>query len=133
LVIDYFRWRSEDAHRNALNGHCYWKLRSEGRDATSAARELKGMSVAAKNEMLFQRGINFNEVASWQKRGVGVFWESFEKAGTNPVTGQFTTAARRRPRVELELPMRDEYDEFIRQVLADTPSANADLPGRGRL
>lgn len=21
-VVDYFRWRSEDAHRNALNGHC---------------------------------------------------------------------------------------------------------------
>jgi tRNA(His) guanylyltransferase len=102
------------------------------KDATSAARELKGMSVAAKNEMLFQRGINFNEVASWQKRGAGIFCESFEKAGTNPVTGQSTTAARRRPRVELELPMCDEYDEFIRQVLGDTPSANADLPGRGR-
>ena len=27
LVLDYFRWRSEDAHRNALNAHCYWKLR----------------------------------------------------------------------------------------------------------
>ncbi len=22
-VVDYFRWRNEDAHRNALNGHCY--------------------------------------------------------------------------------------------------------------
>lgn len=22
LVIDDFRWRNEDAHRNALNGHC---------------------------------------------------------------------------------------------------------------
>jgi tRNA(His) 5'-end guanylyltransferase len=29
-VIDYFRWRHEDAHRNALNAHCYWRLRSEG-------------------------------------------------------------------------------------------------------
>ena len=31
LVVDYFRWRSEDAHRNALNGHCYWLLRKQGR------------------------------------------------------------------------------------------------------
>ena len=23
LVVDYFRWRNEDAHRNALNAHCY--------------------------------------------------------------------------------------------------------------
>jgi len=27
LVCDYFRWRNEDAHRNALNAHCYWLLR----------------------------------------------------------------------------------------------------------
>jgi len=30
LVVDYFRWRSEDAHRNALNSHCYWRLRQDG-------------------------------------------------------------------------------------------------------
>lgn len=24
-VIDYFRWRAEDANRNALNAYCYWK------------------------------------------------------------------------------------------------------------
>ncbi|MCP4093807.1 MAG: guanylyltransferase, partial [Planctomycetes bacterium] len=29
-VIDYFRWRNEDAHRNALNAHCYWALRRQG-------------------------------------------------------------------------------------------------------
>ena len=28
-VVDYFRWRNEDAHRNALNAHCYWMLRKE--------------------------------------------------------------------------------------------------------
>lgn len=28
LVVDYFRWRQEDAHRNALHAHCYWKARS---------------------------------------------------------------------------------------------------------
>ena len=33
FVVDYFRWRSEDAHRNALNAHCYWVLRQAGRTA----------------------------------------------------------------------------------------------------
>ena len=32
-VHDYFLWRQEDAHRNALNSHCYWLLRKEGLDA----------------------------------------------------------------------------------------------------
>ena len=27
LVVDYFRWRNEDAARNALNAWCYWTLR----------------------------------------------------------------------------------------------------------
>jgi tRNA(His) 5'-end guanylyltransferase len=30
LVLDYFRWRSEDAQRNALNAHGYWLLRKQG-------------------------------------------------------------------------------------------------------
>ena len=41
-VIDYFRWRNEDAFRNALNAHCYWKLRENGQNAKSATKELEG-------------------------------------------------------------------------------------------
>ena len=32
-VRDYFLWRQEDAHRNALNAHCYWLLRKQGGSA----------------------------------------------------------------------------------------------------
>ena len=30
LVVDYFRWRSADASRNALNSWCYWTFRKDG-------------------------------------------------------------------------------------------------------
>src|SRR4051794_32230141 len=39
-VVDYFRWRNEDAHRNALNAHCYWTLRKQGFDAAGATAKL---------------------------------------------------------------------------------------------
>jgi tRNA(His) 5'-end guanylyltransferase len=52
LVRDYFRWRNEDAHRNALNAHCYWTLRAEGKSVREATATLIGMSVARKNELL---------------------------------------------------------------------------------
>jgi len=65
LVRDYFRWRSEDAHRNALNAHCYWVQRKQGAGALQATKRLEGMSVAEKNELLFQNGINFNDLPSW--------------------------------------------------------------------
>ena len=70
-VIDYFRWRQEDAHRNALSGHCYWLLRKQGQSVNEATNALSGMSTAEKNELLWQAGINFNELPAWQRRGMG--------------------------------------------------------------
>src|SRR5262249_39924599 len=93
-VVDYFRWRSEDAHRNALNAHCYWLLRKLGRGVGEADAALRGLSVSAKNELLFQNGINFNDLPSWQKRGSGLYWEEYERAGENPVTGGQGSARR---------------------------------------
>src|SRR5690242_10465556 len=40
LVRDYFRWRNEDASRNALNAHCYWSLRRQGRTQEEATNAL---------------------------------------------------------------------------------------------
>ena len=72
-VIDYFRWRSEDAHRNSLNSHCYWLLRKENKDPQEATGFLEGKTIAEKNELLFSRRINYNDLPSWQKRGIGLY------------------------------------------------------------
>lgn len=117
LVGDYFRWRNEDAHRNALNGHCYWMLRSEGLTVTQATKKLEGMSVAEKNELLFQQGVNFNKVPNWQKRGIGLYWEIYGKQAVNRLTGEEVVAQRRRIKVDYELPMRDEYTAFVLGLL----------------
>jgi|SRR5581483_4068994 len=117
LVCDYFRWRNEDAHRNALNAHCYWALRKEGKSAKESAARLRRISVAEKNELLFGYGINFNELPNWQKRGIGLWWETYIKSGVNPVTNVEETAERRRIRSELDLPMRDQYSVFIRELI----------------
>ena len=117
LVCDYFRWRSGDAARNALNGHCYWLLRKQGSSEKEATERLRGMSSSAKNELLFGQGINFNDLPNWQKRGVGLYWETFDKIGTNPVTGQSVVARRRRIKRDFDLPMKDEYGRFIADLI----------------
>lgn len=114
LVLDYFRWRQEDATRNALNAHCYWLLRKQGKNVKEATRFLLGQTTANKNELLFQNGVNFNRLPNWQKRGVGVYWENYEKAGLNPKTGVSTKAIRRRLCVDMGLPMKKDYEEFLR-------------------
>ena len=110
---------SEDAHRNALNGHCYWLLRQQGKSATQATAALLHLSVAQKNALLFQAGINFNDVPLWHKRGVGIYWETYEKSACNPKTGEPVTAVRRRLRVDYELPMKERYSAFMTALLAD--------------
>ena len=54
-----------------------------------------------------------DSATTWQKRGVGLYWESYEKEATNPKTGKRGTAQRRRIKADLELPMKDDYSSFI--------------------
>ena len=53
----------------------------------------------------------------WQKRGIGVLWETYDKAGTNLLTGKATVALRRRVRVEFDLPLNDDYSTWIRELI----------------
>jgi tRNA(His) guanylyltransferase len=117
LVIDYFRWRQEDAHRNALNSHCYWMLRKQGKTKNQSDDLLWKMSIPDKNEFLFQNGINFNDLPAWQKRGIGLYWENYEKTALNPKTGKEVTATRRRIKIDLEIPMKDEYCNLLNKII----------------
>jgi tRNA(His) guanylyltransferase len=119
LVVDYFRWRSEDALRNALNAHCYWKLRSEQFTQRQATKKIEHLSRAEKNELLFGYGINLNELPSWQKRGVGIYWEEVMKEGFNPKTKETVLTKRRQLKTDFELPMKDAYDAFIERMMND--------------
>jgi len=117
LVVDYFRWRQEDAHRNALNAHCYWQLRAQDMTSSLATRQIEGMSVADKNELLFQLGTNFNDLPAWQKRGTGIHWQDIEKEGFNPITSQTTRTNRRQLATNYELPLHEAYSDFLRTLL----------------
>jgi len=113
VVVDYFQWRQEDAHRNALNAHCYWVLRKQGQTVNAATEALIGLSVADKNELLFQNGINFNDLPAWQKRGTGIYWETFLKEGYNPLSAEAVQTERRRLNRDMELKRNEGYKEFI--------------------
>ena len=125
LVVDYFRWRNEDAARNALNSWCYWTLRKQGLSEQEATNRLLGKSVSQKNELLFQLGINFNDIPSWQKRGAGLYWESYDKTAINPVTNEEVVARRRRIRTTYDLPMKNQYGEFVASIIPQPQTEGA--------
>lgn len=119
-VIDYFRWRQSDATRCCLNGWVYWTLRNEGATVQDATRTMERQSVAWKNEALFERGINFNELPLWQRRGIGLRWESFEVQGENPLTGEKVPTLRRRLIEDSELPMKEAYGSYLTSLLVSS-------------
>jgi len=117
LVVDYFRWRAEDAARNALNAHCYWTLRKWGSSPREASRQLERLSIAAKETLLLRHGIDYATIPSWQKRGVGLYWDRVEKTAINSKTGSLVTVQRRLIRREFELQVNERYSEFLRDLL----------------
>lgn len=116
-VVDYFRWRQEDAARNSLNAHCYWLLRKQGCSVAEATAQVKGQRTATKHDLLFAHGINYNELPAWQKRGLGLYWEEYPKTGLNPRTQEPVETLRRRLTLNPELPLGDAYADFIWQLL----------------
>lgn len=112
-VADYFIWRQEDSHRNSLNAHCYWALRKDGANQNEATLELEGKDVPFKNELLFKKGINYNDLLSWQKRGIGVYYKDVKKEGYNPISNETVMTDRRELIADYEIPLGDEYRRFI--------------------
>ena len=116
-VVDYFRWRQEDSHRNSLNGYCYWLLKDQGISATEVQKRISGISIGEKNELLFSMGVNYNDLPSWQKRGVGMFFKDVERRGFNPITKETVPCIRRELYLEEELPLGESYSDFIKGII----------------
>lgn len=119
-VTDYFRWRMEDARRNALNAHAYWLLRREGHDETAATASLEGRTVEVKRELLRGRGIIFDELPLWQRHGFGTTWRHVEKTGLDPRTNTPKLTTRRQLVTDWELPAGAEYGEWIGTLLRES-------------
>lgn len=114
MIADYFCWRQEDSHRNSLSAYCYWTLRKNGFNAGQTTERIERMSQSDKNELLFQYGINYNDLPSWQKRGVEIFNKEVNKQGYNPVTQETVDCLRNELFMEKELMIREEYRGFLK-------------------
>ena len=117
-VIDCFRWRQEDAHRNSLNSHTYWALRKSGVSQSAAERRMSGISNEEKIAILSNLGIDFSTVPLWQKYGVGIYFADEIRKGFNPKTNTETECITRVLKEDYFLPKGEEYGEFVRSLVA---------------
>ena len=114
-LADYFRWRQTDAARCALNGWCYWTLRQENQSARAATRALDGLTRDAKENLLRERGIIWDELPMWQRRGACWSWETHETRGIDPQKGA-VTATRRRLKLNENLAWGAEFGAWVSRI-----------------
>lgn len=71
---DYLSWRQADTHVNCQYNTCYWLLMKEMNDREMVQKALQGTSTAEKNEIMFQRGINYNNLPAMYRKGSIITW-----------------------------------------------------------
>lgn len=118
-VWEYLVQRQAEAWRNHVNAYGYYGLREAGLSEEEAEEQLKGMKALDVHEMLFHRGINLNETPKWQRRGVLIAKERYEKEGYNPRTAQKVTATRYRIVQLWDLPLfgSEEGRKLINELI----------------
>ena len=117
LVIDYFNWRRADSEKNCLNMLCHHVLTDKLKlTSTQAQSKLDRKTVAWKNEFLHQNGINFDDVEAWKKRGMGFYWEMYDKIGENGKTGE-SIGVKRRKLGQTVLPKTSkQFSKFLNKL-----------------
>jgi len=118
VVVDYFRWRAEDAKRNALTAYCYWTLRADGMDPIEADRRLTSVSKQEKLAILDSHNIAFSSQEEWKRLGALLNWKNVTVRGVNPLTREEVPAIRRRLHWAEEMPEGDALSSFVTQELA---------------
>jgi tRNA(His) guanylyltransferase len=121
-VMDYFVWRQEDGRRNTINAHCYWLLRHQGSNERQATKQLLGLNQPKRSELLSANGIDVETLPRWQTHGSGLYWETFEKQGFDPVAQCTTTAVRQRVVVDESLSEGDAYRSWLRDLTQRRPA-----------
>lgn len=96
-VANYFLWRQQDATKNSI---------SMVAQAHFAHEELQGLNGKQLQDKLFvEKGINWNDLPIWQKRGVCITKQDYNKGG----------AIRRKWEVDLDTPIFSQQRDYIDQ------------------
>jgi tRNA(His) 5'-end guanylyltransferase len=118
-IIEYLMWRQEECWRNLVSSYAFYLLRDDGFSAKQAAERLKGLKSDDLHELAWGYGINLSETPAWQRRGILVYKQKFEKDSQNLLTGEKTKAMRTRIVKDWEPPIfkTEEGYRMIESIL----------------
>lgn len=112
-IYDYFKWRQDESWRNCINSYGIWVLNQEY-STEIANNKIKGLKSRDIHQLLFERGINLNNIDKWKRRGIGIYKKSYEIEGFNPIKNKKTYSIRQKLFVDwsLELFNKEFFENF---------------------
>ncbi len=84
-IYKYLLWRQAETWRNHVSSYGYYTLLKKGLSEKDASLRLKNMKANQIHELVFKNDINLAETPAWQRCGVLIYRETYEKAGYDPV------------------------------------------------
>lgn len=103
-IYDYFKWRQDEAWRNCVNGYGIHFLKSKY-SSSQANEKINGLGLSDIHDLLFENGINLNDVETWKKRGIGVYRKNKEVKGFNQKESREQISYRSFVHVDCNLPI----------------------------
>ncbi|WP_063563014.1 tRNA(His) guanylyltransferase Thg1 family protein [Paenibacillus sp. O199] len=102
-VVNYFIWRQQEASKNSVSMFA---------QSNFPHKALQGLNGSQLQEKLFQeRNINWNDIPTWQKRGVCITKEQFSLETENGV------ATRTRWDVDMDIPIFTQDRSYIEKFV----------------
>src|SRR5574341_270024 len=84
-IYKYLLWRQAETWRNHVSSYGYYTLLKSGLSENEAALRLKNMKSSDIHELVFRHGINLAETPAWQRCGILIYREKYEKTGYDPI------------------------------------------------
>ncbi|MBR4447509.1 tRNA(His) guanylyltransferase Thg1 family protein [Methanobrevibacter sp.] len=112
-ILKYFKWRQDESWRNCVNsyGISYLKTKYSNNEAND---KIKGMKLNEIHELLFQNGINLNDVETYKKRGIGIYRKDKKVEGFNKKENKNQISYRSYVYTDWELPIFSE--DFFKNI-----------------
>lgn len=113
-VNNYFIWRQQDATRNSVQMLAR---------TLYSHKQLDGKNNSDLQELCWQKGINWNDCPTSQKRGRCLIKRRVLKQGKNPKTGNTFMAHRSEWVVDNEIPIFSQKREYVNQFVFEADDA----------
>lgn len=113
-VLKYFKWRQDESWKNCIASYGISFLKSKYSNKR-ANDKINGLKSSEIHELLYQNGINLNDVETYKKRGIAVYRKNKKVVGFNKKENKEQVSYRTYAYVDWEVPKFNK--EFFENLI----------------